>query len=107
VPEYLIEVPHSPEECWVPPVEAAAERARIRSYRGCGSGTHTTWIIGEVAAEDEAWRLVPVLLRDTARVVGVEHVGPDPTQGADAARAAATRDEIRTRQPHAKQQEDS
>jgi hypothetical protein len=72
VRKYLIEVPHSPEECWVPPVEAAVERARLRSYRGCDSGTHTTWIIAELATEDEAWSLVPVLLRDTARVVDVE-----------------------------------
>jgi hypothetical protein len=73
VPEYLIEVPHTPEECWVPPLETARQRARIRSYRGCGSGMHTTWIIAKVAEEDEAWGLVPALLRDTARVVVVEH----------------------------------
>jgi hypothetical protein len=34
---------------------------------------HTTWIIAKVAEEDEAWGLVPALLRDTARVVAVEH----------------------------------
>ena len=98
--EYLIEVPHSPEECWVPPAEAAVERARLRSYRGCGSGTHTTWIIAELATEDEAWSLVPVLLRDTARVVDVEHKEPDPMRGGEAARAAAgAREETRTLQP--------
>jgi hypothetical protein len=70
VPEYLIEVPHSPEECPPAPVSG------FRSYQGCASGTHTTWLIAAVAAEDEAWSLVPVLLRDTARVVAVDR-SPD------------------------------
>jgi len=42
------------------------------AYRGCGSGTHTTWIIARLAGEAEAWSLVPRLLRDTARIVVVE-----------------------------------
>jgi hypothetical protein len=69
--EYLIEVPHSPEECSGAPVESAG-REPLRTYRGCGGGTHTTWMIVELAAEAEAWSLVPRLLRDTARVVPVE-----------------------------------
>ncbi|MFY9577908.1 MAG: hypothetical protein WAQ33_01155 [Gaiellaceae bacterium] len=68
--EYLIEVPHSPEECSGAPVEGDGEP--LRAYRGCGAGTHTTWILVELAAEEEAWNLVPKLLRDTARVVPVE-----------------------------------
>ena len=71
VREYLIEVPHSPKECSVVPLVAPVGR-RLRTYRGCGGGTHTTWIIGELEAEEEAWRLVPRLLVDTARVVPVE-----------------------------------
>lgn len=71
--EYLIEVPHSPEECSAERDGfAAGDRAPLRSYRGCGVGVHTTWIIAELVAEEEAWRLVPKLLRDTARVVAVE-----------------------------------
>lgn len=70
--EYLIEVPHSPEECAIDPVDPVASGAPLRSYRGCGSGTHTSWIIAELETEDEAWSLVPELLRDTARVVAVE-----------------------------------
>ena len=68
---FLIEIPHAREEC-------AAARAGVpcpgpaRSYRGCGAGTHTTWIIAELDAEEDAWSLVPGLLRDTARVVPVE-----------------------------------
>jgi hypothetical protein len=72
VREYLIEVPHSPEECSIAPVDPGVAHALLRGYRGCGSGTHTTWILAELAEEHEAWKLVPALLRDTARVVAVE-----------------------------------
>ena len=72
--EYLIEVPHSPEECPASQVDVPAhEQSQPRTaYRGCRAGTHTTWIIAELTAEEEAWRLVPRLLRDTARVVPVD-----------------------------------
>ena len=78
---FLIEIPHAREEC-------RAARAGVpcpgplRCYRGCGAGTHTTWIIAELDAEEDAWHLVPGLLRDTARVVLVEDCGfatpPEP-----------------------------
>ena len=73
MPEYLIEVPHSPEECWAAPVDVPGAGDSLHSaYRGCGAGTHTTWIIAELAEEEDAWNLVPRLLRDTARIVRVD-----------------------------------
>jgi hypothetical protein len=71
VREYLIEVPHSPEEC----LQAGVGRTFAgTTYVGCGAGTHTTWIIAQFAAESEAWSLVPRLLLDTARVVRVNRI---------------------------------
>jgi len=82
VSEFLIEVPHAREEC-----EAAradlVDAAGSTSYWGCEAGTHTTWIIAELAAEHEAWRLVPRLLRDTARVVPVAEPGRRSTTGGE------------------------
>lgn len=72
---YLIEVPHSPEEC-------AAAQVCGQAYCGCAAGTHTTWVIAEFAAQEEAWSLVPRLLRDTARVVPIERCRL-PLKGAD------------------------
>jgi hypothetical protein len=72
VRDYLIEVPHSPEECPVSTARGASPGESVHTFRGCGGGTHTTWIVAELASEEEAWRLVPALLRDTARVVPVE-----------------------------------
>jgi hypothetical protein len=70
VHEFLIEVPHARGECAAARADLA-DAAGGTSYWGCEAGTHTTWIIAELAAEHEAWRLVPRLLRDTARVVPV------------------------------------
>jgi hypothetical protein len=77
VHEYLIEVPHSPEECSAAQIglTGARDGDPIRTtYRGCAGGTHTTWTIVRLAAEEEAWSLVPRLLRDTARVVPVDKI---------------------------------
>ena len=78
--EFLIEVPHASGECAAARADLA-DAAGGRSYWGCEAGTHTTWIIAELAAEHEAWRLVPRLLRDTARVVLVTAPGRLSTTG--------------------------
>jgi hypothetical protein len=77
--EYLIEVPHSPEECVTAQFAAGGVRQPSRrTYSGCGDGTHTTWIIAELASENDAWSLVPRLLRDTARVTRIDRgASPD------------------------------
>jgi hypothetical protein len=72
VPEYVIEIPHSREEC-PPPSDGAAPWT---TYHGCRAGTHTSWTIAELASADDAWALVPDLLRDTARVVLVDRSEP-------------------------------
>jgi hypothetical protein len=78
--EYLIEVPHSPEECaWAHVATAESEGRISRTYRGCRDSTHTTWIVAELASEEAAWSLVPALLRDTARVTRVDR-SPAPTR---------------------------
>ena len=78
--EFLIEVPHARGECAAARADLA-DAAGGTSYWGCEAGTHTTWIIAELAAEHEAWRLVPRLLRDTARVVPVMAPGRLSTTG--------------------------
>jgi hypothetical protein len=76
--EYLIEVPHSPEECSAAQLTVSElEEESCRTYCGCGDGTHTTWIIAELASENEAWSLVPRILRDTARVTRIERCTSD------------------------------
>ena len=74
MPQYLIEVPHSPEECSVVEIDMDGARKRgtpLLAYCGCRAGIHTAWIIGELTAEEEAWGFVPALLVDTARVIAI------------------------------------
>ena len=80
--EFLIEVPHARGECAAARADLA-DAAGCTSYWGCEAGTHTTWIIAELTAEHEAWRLVPRLLRDTARVVPVTAPGRLPRTGGE------------------------
>jgi hypothetical protein len=75
--EFLIEVPHARGEC----AAAHVSLAGGTSYWGCEAGTHTTWIIAQLATEHDAWCLVPRLLRDTARVVPVTKPGRLSTIG--------------------------
>jgi hypothetical protein len=82
VREFLIEIPHARGECAAAHAELADGPGR-RSYWGCEAGAHTTWIVAELAAEHEAWSLVPGLLRDTARVVPVVAPGRLPTTGGE------------------------
>jgi hypothetical protein len=74
MPTYLIEVPHSPEAC------GAGELAVSGSYSGCAAGAHTRWAVTDLADEDEAWRCIPALLRDTARVVSVQRLDKEETR---------------------------
>jgi hypothetical protein len=74
--EFMIEIPHSPEECAAAAVDAhphpRAGELAAKTYWGCMGGAHTTWIVADFASEHEAMSIVPALLRDTARVVRVE-----------------------------------
>ena len=73
MPEFMIEVPHSPHECFAAVTEAMRHpRAPVliaTTYWGCGAGVHTTWMVHEFDDVRDARALVPSLLRDTARVV--------------------------------------
>jgi hypothetical protein len=82
VREFLIEVQHGRDECSSARTRLADGPGR-KTYWGCAAGTHTTWIIAELAAEHEAWRLVPRPLRDTARVVPVTEPGGLSTTGGE------------------------
>lgn len=73
MPEFMIEVPHSAQECFMAVSEAIrrpdASRLIAATYWGCAAGVHTAWIVHRLADVNEARALVPRLLRDTARVV--------------------------------------
>ena len=74
---YLIETPHSSEEC-----QSLVDNIRAMGYLthfewGCDSGVHTGWAIIEAESEAQARLVVPVLARSKARVVKLNKFGVD------------------------------
>jgi hypothetical protein len=68
VPRFLVEVPHTPEEC----EDARSAALPTPTWLGCGRGTHTSWSLADLPDASVAWRTIPGSLRDTARVIEVE-----------------------------------
>ncbi len=76
---YLIEAPHSPDECVQAMDEALAKGPRFLAQFdwGCVEGEHTGWATVEAENESEARSMVPAVVRSRARVVRVGKVTPD------------------------------
>ncbi|APH38905.1 hypothetical protein [Methanohalophilus halophilus] len=80
--KYLVESPHTAEEC----LEALDETLALGSdildqyYFGCRVDVHVGWAIVDAESEAEALGNVPVSLRDKARAVKVEKFTPEQIQ---------------------------
>jgi hypothetical protein len=76
---YLIEAPHSPDECVQAMDEALAKGPRFLAQFdwGCVEGEHTGWATVEAENESEARSMVPAVARSKARVIRVDKVTPD------------------------------
>lgn len=76
---YLIEAPHSPDECVQAMDEALARGPRFLAQFdwGCVEGEHTGWATVEAEDASEARSMVPAVVRSRARVVRVGKVTPD------------------------------
>jgi hypothetical protein len=76
---YLIESPHSKEECLqaLDDVLARGPEFLAKFDWGCMSGDHTGWAIVEAGSEAAARSTVPVLVRGKARVIEVSKFTPE------------------------------
>ncbi len=66
---YLIETPHSAEDCL-----SLVKELHVRGYLhnfdwGCGTGVHTGWAIIEAENEAQARMAIPPLVRKQARII--------------------------------------
>ena len=73
MPDFIIESPHTKEECLTALDQALADNNLSTFKYGCGSGDHTAYALVSASSESEARRLVPRLVRDKAHV---RPVGP-------------------------------
>lgn len=76
---YLIEAPHSADECVQAMDEALARGPGFLAQFdwGCVEGEHVGWATVEAANESEARSMVPQVVRSKARVIRVDKVTPD------------------------------
>ena len=75
---YLIELSHSEEEC----LEALDMIVNLgmhilhHTWWGCGDGVHTGWMDLEVDDERDARGVIPMAIRNQARLVEVQRFTP-------------------------------
>lgn len=79
MPDYMIESPHTREECAQAIEETLKEGEDVlkKFAWGCMSGDHTAYAMVSAGSEMEARNMVPSLVRGKARVVKVDHITPD------------------------------
>ncbi|MFW5987333.1 MAG: hypothetical protein ACOCPU_03860 [Methanohalophilus sp.] len=77
--KYLIESPHTAEECLdvMDEIHAIGVDVLNQFYFGCMVGEHTGWAIVDAESESEALELVPSSIRSKARAVKVEKFTPE------------------------------
>ena len=77
--QYLIESPHTDEECVKRLDELAASGSDMldKFVFGCMSGQHTGWALVEASSESEAMGMVPSGARSRAHVTKVDKFTPE------------------------------
>jgi hypothetical protein len=74
---YLVESPHSDEEC-LHALDLVVAAGHITHYDwGCEAGEHTGWVIIEAENESEALLSVPTFIRHKARAIQLTKFTPE------------------------------
>jgi len=79
---YLIESPHTKEECLQALDETLARGPQNLAQFdwGCMAGQHVGWATVQAGSESEARNMVPSIVRDKARIVAVNKFTPSEIQ---------------------------
>ena len=88
---YLIESPHTTEECLsaLDEILVRGPGALAKYDFGCMSGDHTGYVIVEAGSESEARENVPSFLRGKARIVKVDKFTPEQIKSFHQMKASA------------------
>jgi hypothetical protein len=88
---YLIESPHTTEECLraLDEILLRGPGALAKYDFGCMSGDHTGYVIVESGSESEARENVPSFLRGKARIVKVDKFTPEQIKSFHQMKASA------------------
>lgn len=74
---YLVETPHSENNCIMLLDEVSAMGYLHHFEWGCEDGVHSGWAIIEAESEEEALMVVPLIARDSARAVRLTKFSPE------------------------------
>ena len=79
MPQFLVESPHTKEECLQALDELVDKEPDLlkESWFGCMSGDHTEYATLEAGSESDVRGMLPEFLRDKARVVEVTKITPE------------------------------
>jgi hypothetical protein len=79
MPQYLLEVPHTKEECLRALDDLVDNEPDLlkESWFGCMDGDHTEYATISAGSKDEVKRKLPDFLRDKAKIVEVGKITPD------------------------------
>jgi hypothetical protein len=79
VAKYMIESPHTKEDCLRALDEIVAQDPRFlqKFDFGCMAGVHTGWAIVDAGSESAARNMLPSFLRAKARVTGLNKFTPE------------------------------
>ena len=77
---YLIETPHSEENCYLLLDEVSAMGYLHHFDWGCSVGVHCGWAIIEAEDEAQALMVVPSVVRESARAVRLIKYSPEMVQ---------------------------
>ena len=85
MPQFMIELSHSPNDCVkaLKELEPRAEDLLGEVYWGCMMGRHDGWVVVEANDEDEAREMVPEPIRDKAQITQVDAIVPELTHAVD------------------------
>ena len=76
---FLIETPHTPQECHLLVGQVYAMGYLYHFDWGCPDGVHTGWAIIEAEDEEQARLAVPSIVRNKARIVRLTKFTGDPS----------------------------
>ena len=87
---YLIETPHTGQECLILVKELNAQGFLWNFDWGCEAGIHSGWAIIEAESEAQARLAVPPLVRNRARIIKLNKFDATTVEHYEKQEAAAT-----------------
>ena len=84
MPKYVVECPHTPEECTNTLNEVLAQdpKALDKIVWGCGKGVHTGWAYVDAKSKEDALAMIPESGRKSAKATEVSKFTPEQIKAA-------------------------